>query len=95
MGVDHWAVQRDSRRHLISGPSGEAWSTHPDETSILALANTIVHFTGQEWDSGKQLGFFHVRYYTAAQGKFISPEPGNAGADTFRPAILECVRVRE
>jgi len=42
-------------------------------------------FTGQERDSETQLDYFHARYYSAAQGRFQSPDPGNAGADPSDP----------
>jgi RHS repeat-associated protein len=42
-------------------------------------------FTGQERDSETQLDFFHARYFTAAQGRFTSPDPMNAGADPLSP----------
>jgi RHS repeat-associated protein len=42
-------------------------------------------FTGQERDSETQLDFFQARYFSAAQGRFNSPDPGNAGADLLNP----------
>lgn len=38
-------------------------------------------FTGQERDSESLLDYFHARYYAPGQGRFVSPDPGNAGAD--------------
>jgi RHS repeat-associated protein len=42
-------------------------------------------FTGQERDSETQLDFFQARYFSAAQGRFNSPDPGNADADLMNP----------
>ena len=38
-------------------------------------------FTGQvrDWESG--LDYFNARYYSPAQGRFVAPDPDNAGAD--------------
>jgi RHS repeat-associated protein len=37
-------------------------------------------FTGQERDQESGLDYFNARYYGAALGRFLSPDPGNAGA---------------
>jgi RHS repeat-associated protein len=42
-------------------------------------------FTGKERDAETQLDFFQARYYSAAQGRFNSPDPMNAGADPTNP----------
>ena len=42
-------------------------------------------FTGQEHDEENQFDFFQARYLSAAQQRFLSPDPGNAGADPFNP----------
>jgi RHS repeat-associated protein len=42
-------------------------------------------FTGQERDAETGLDFFHARYFSAALGRFNSPDPGNAGASLFNP----------
>jgi len=43
-------------------------------------------FTGQERDAeGPELDFFQARYYSGTQGRFNSPDPGNAGADLTNP----------
>jgi RHS repeat-associated protein len=42
-------------------------------------------FTAQEHDSETQLDFFQARYLSAAQGRFLSPDPMNAGADPLNP----------
>jgi RHS repeat-associated protein len=42
-------------------------------------------FTGQEHDGETQFDFFQARYLSAAQQRFMSPDPGNAGADPSSP----------
>jgi RHS repeat-associated protein len=42
-------------------------------------------FTGQEHDEETQFDFFQARYLSAAQQRFMSPDPGNAGADPTNP----------
>jgi RHS repeat-associated protein len=40
-------------------------------------------FTGKERDAETGLDFFHARYFSAALGRFNSPDPENAGANLF------------
>ena len=40
-----------------------------------------VKYTGQYRDSETLLDYFHARYYSPREGRFVSPDPGNAGAD--------------
>jgi RHS repeat-associated protein len=42
-------------------------------------------FTGQERDNESYLDFFQARYFSGIQGRFTSPDPGNAGADPADP----------
>ena len=42
-------------------------------------------FTGQERDAETGLDYFQARYFSGIQGRFTSPDPGNAGADPFDP----------
>ncbi len=42
-------------------------------------------FTGQERDGETGFDFFKARYFYGAQGRFNSPDPGNAGADLSNP----------
>jgi RHS repeat-associated protein len=42
-------------------------------------------FTGQMRDPESQLDYFNARYYSPAQGRFVSPDPENAGADIGTP----------
>jgi RHS repeat-associated protein len=42
-------------------------------------------FTGQERDLETDVEFLHARYFSAAQQRFLSPDPMNAGVDLFNP----------
>ena len=42
-------------------------------------------FTGQERDDDTTLDYFLARYYSGTQGRFGSPDPGNAGANPGDP----------
>jgi RHS repeat-associated protein len=42
-------------------------------------------FTGQERDEETGFDFFQARYFYGAQGRFNSPDPGNAGANVYNP----------
>ena len=50
-----------------------------------AQDNTDQKFTGQLRDSESNLDYFNARYFAAALGRFISPDPANAGADPTNP----------
>jgi RHS repeat-associated protein len=52
-------------------------------TAMLDDANP--KFTGQMRDYETTLDWFNVRYYSGWQGRFQSPDPGNAGADPSNP----------
>ncbi|MBV9083709.1 MAG: hypothetical protein JOZ62_13600, partial [Acidobacteriaceae bacterium] len=40
---------------------------------------------GQLRDSETQIDFFNARYFSAPLGRFLSPDPENAGADPYNP----------
>jgi RHS repeat-associated protein len=42
-------------------------------------------FTGQQRDPENLLDYFHARYYSPQQGRFVSADPENAGADPANP----------
>jgi RHS repeat-associated protein len=42
-------------------------------------------FTGQTRDTESGLDFFNARYYSPAQGRFVSPDPNSAGFDADDP----------
>ena len=42
-------------------------------------------FTGQVRDTESGLDFFNARFYSPAQGRFVSPDPDNAGFDPDDP----------
>jgi RHS repeat-associated protein len=54
-------------------------------SSVRGLDNINQKFTGQERDSESNLDYFHARYFGGALGRFLSPDPGNAGADPMNP----------
>src|SRR5580658_10756540 len=41
--------------------------------------------TGQMRDTESGLDYFNARYYDPRQGRFVSPDPENAGADPTNP----------
>ena len=45
-----------------------------------------IKYTGQYRDTETGLDYFNARYYSPAQGRFVSPDPGNAGANPGDPA---------
>ena len=61
---------------------GYAAATAPDGFNLK--------FTGQERDFETGSDYLHARYYSAAQGRFQSPDPGNAGAE---PGIRDSERI--
>jgi len=42
-------------------------------------------FTGQLRDAETGNDYFHARYYMPTHGRFMSPDPANAGADLYNP----------
>ena len=42
-------------------------------------------FTGQWRDTESRFDYFNARYYSPEQGRFVSPDPGNAGAQLGDP----------
>jgi RHS repeat-associated protein len=42
-------------------------------------------FTSKERDAETGLDYFEARYFSSAQGRFMSPDPGNAGAFASNP----------
>src|SRR5579883_3295286 len=50
-----------------------------------STADVDTKFTGQIRDSETGLDFFTARYYGSALGRFLSPDPANAGADPTDP----------
>jgi RHS repeat-associated protein len=50
-----------------------------------AASNLISQFTGKERDAETGLDFFLARYYSGAQGRFLSVDPENAGAKPEDP----------
>jgi RHS repeat-associated protein len=44
-----------------------------------------MHFTGKERDSESGLDYFGARYNSSQYGRFMTPDPANAGADPSNP----------
>ena len=51
----------------------------------IRSATVRQRFTGQERDDETTLDYFLARYYSGMQGRFGSPDPGNAGANPGDP----------
>lgn len=47
---------------------------------LSAASNLMNQFTGKERDAETGLDFFLARYFSGAQGRFLSVDPDNAGA---------------
>jgi len=58
---------------------------HPADPDNLAGTRADEKFTGQKRDNETGLDFFNARYFYAPLGRFMSPDPGNAGASTNDP----------
>jgi len=57
----------------------------PFGEQIAGGAGTKHKFTGQERDAESNLDNFEARYMASTVGRFMSPDPGNAGADARNP----------
>jgi RHS repeat-associated protein len=55
-------------------------------TSVWGASdNANQKFTAQERDGETNLDFFQARYFSSGLGRFMSPDPGNAGAHLNKP----------
>lgn len=59
---------------------GETPSTTCPEGDVSPM-----HFTGKERDLESSLDYFGARYNSSSLGRFMSPDPANAGADATNP----------
>jgi RHS repeat-associated protein len=57
----------------------------PFGEQILGGSGSIDKFTGYQQDSESNLDYASARFYGSPQGRFLSPDPGNAGADLTNP----------
>jgi len=95
LSADHLGSTRlvtDGSAHMIGrhdfSPFGEeigANSAGRNGTWEPNTDNIYQRFTGQERDQETGLDFLQARYYGAGPGRFLSPDPGNAGADPANP----------
>ncbi|MGB8985944.1 MAG: RHS repeat-associated core domain-containing protein, partial [Candidatus Sulfotelmatobacter sp.] len=53
--------------------------------SVTTVCFSRPHSTGKERDSESNLDNFEARYMASTLGRFMSPDPGNAGADATNP----------
>lgn len=87
--------QVGSARSIAEVPAGTRTATLCFDTDytpfgnqrspIVSSCTTNYKFTGQELDTESSLYNFNARFYASFQGRFMSPDPGNAGADPTNP----------
>jgi RHS repeat-associated protein len=66
--------------------AGQEWGGRTSAMGYQSTADGFnPKFTGQQRDPESMLDYFHARYYAPYQGRFVSPDPGNAGADMSDP----------
>jgi RHS repeat-associated protein len=71
-------------RMLRSSDNGRGSCHHPNPDDQVDSA-IPQKFTGKERDAETGLDYFGARYYSGAQARFASPDPGNAGASLGDP----------
>ena len=71
-------------RMLGSGVGGRG-SCYPDPPDANYDSRAPQKFTGKERDAETGLDYFEARYYSGAQGRFLSVDPENAGAKRDDP----------
>lgn len=79
-----WLGTERLRTDPTGTPSGN-WTSLPFGEGSSALNSSALHFTGQERDVESGLDYFKARYFGSALGRFMSPDPGNAGAGIGDP----------
>ena len=75
---------------VITNESGQVLSKHKyfpfgEEMSPQGGATHTRRFTGHERDSESGLDYMLARYYSAAQGRFLSVDPSSRGVDPRNP----------
>ena len=50
------------------------------ERTVVSSSGNAYKFTGKERDGESSLDFFNARYYSSSLGRFLSPDPDNAGS---------------
>jgi RHS repeat-associated protein len=66
----------------VNGLGNNTWRA---QISAYGSGDLRQRFTGQERDPENTLDYFNARYFTGAQGRFLSPDPRNAGANPADP----------
>ncbi len=87
--------QVGSARSIAEVPAGTRTATLCFDTDytpfgnqrspIVSSCTTNYKFTGKERDTESNLDNFEARYKSSTLGRFMSPDPGNAGADSTNP----------
>ena len=97
LSVDHLGSTRlvtDNAGNVVRRydflPFGEElWATTGNRATAPGYQTTPdgfnPKFTGQMRDTESRLDYFNARYYSSEQGRFMSPDPENAGADLGNP----------
>jgi RHS repeat-associated protein len=71
---------------IQSLPFGDQLNSFPDPYAPATADDaTPLHFTGKERDSESGNDYFSARYFGSSMGRFLSPDPENAGADSEYP----------
>jgi RHS repeat-associated protein len=76
---------RSSVGSIVNGTFQSCYPAAPDTPDTQLTSGTEQKFTGKERDAETGLDYFLARYYSGAQGRFLSVDPGNAGAKTEDP----------
>ena len=88
-GVDHYSLdQLGNARWVVSNNGGwDVSDFYPfgGERVLQSASNNHYKFTSQERDSESGLDHFSARFNSSTLGRFISPDPENAGADLSVP----------
>jgi len=74
-------------RSNVSGTLGETCTSNPFGEALTCTSTDYspMHFTGKERDSESGLDNFGARYLGSSMGRFMSPDPDNAGASIDDP----------
>ncbi len=82
--VDHYALDHLGNTRWVYGNNGTSdlsdYYPFGGERSIQSSAGNKYKFTGKERDSESGLDYFGARYDSSSMGRFLSPDPENAGA---------------
>lgn len=87
--VEYYFGDHLGSTRVVTNSSGTAQETcyyYPYGASNCSPSSTNNYlFTGKERDSESGLDNFGARYDSSQYGRFMTPDPGNAGADPYNP----------